>query len=99
MMVAGIVCLSVGGVAILGGLATVALAERRVDCGGFGCNTTNTESDIVRGGLMIGFGGAAVVVGAILTPLGARKVRIDPATSLTIEPLVGPNGAGLRVRF
>jgi hypothetical protein len=103
MMIVGIVCLGVGGASILAGLSTVALAPREAACSGVDCprgaGHSDGDSDIVRGGAMIGIGGAAVLAGAILTPLGARKIRIDDREAMTIEPLVGPTGAGLRLRF
>lgn len=99
MMVSGIVLLGVGGVGVLAGLGTIALAPNHTYCDEFGCHDETSDDDIVRGGVMIGVGGAAVVAGAILTPLGARKIRIDRKAAIEIQPLLSPTGAGLRVRF
>jgi len=99
MMVTGIVCLGVGGASVLAGLSTVALAPRETTCSGLDCPEGAADSDVVRGGVMIGIGGAAVLAGAILTPLGARKIRVDDREIMTLEPLLGPMRAGLRLRF
>ncbi len=99
MMVVGIVCLGVGGASLLAGLSTVALAPRETRCSGFDCPPGAGNSDVARGGAMIGIGAAAVLAGAILTPLGARKIRVDDREIMTLQPFVGPTEAGLRLRF
>lgn len=61
------------------------------------------EQQKAVGGVMMGLGGAFLVAGAILTPIGARKVPVDARaagiTELRVRPLVGPLSGGLAISF
>jgi hypothetical protein len=88
MMIAGIVLLPVGTVA-----GIVGAVYAGVD--GFHHGGVNA--------LLWISGGSALVAGIVLLSVGAPKVPVGESlsatTDVTVEPLVGPTAAGVRVRF
>jgi len=62
----------------------------------------NDKSMQTGGAVAIAISGAALILGAILTPVGATKVPLEnenAKTGATLEPLIGPMSAGVRVTF
>lgn len=56
----------------------------------------------IAGGIMLGIGGAMLITGAILIPVGATREPTKEGAdqpALIIEPLVGPTSGGVRLRF
>jgi uncharacterized membrane protein len=117
MMIAGIVLMGTGFVAAvigIGLIATGATSGDRTECAGRDSTGTCTgytktygvpnEEQQTGGAIVLGpVGGTMLVLGAILTGVGATKVPIEAgpseASAVTFEPLIGPTSGGLRVTF
>jgi hypothetical protein len=86
LFISGIVLIPLGSIAILGG-AVDALSNT----GAAG-----------RGGDALVIGGfVGLAAGITMTVIGGKKVPVEPATppAVSFEPLLGPTGGGLRMRF
>ena len=97
MMAGGIVLLSLGGLATLGGLTTVATSESFVCWDGDCVDETLRAIGI---GLTVG-GLASLAIGLPLTIVGARRVPVeeDDNAWLVPTPVIHPTGGGLRWTF
>jgi hypothetical protein len=99
MFVTGIVLMGVGGLtAIVGGLtmAVSSAGGSLCDDAGGGCGGGPSGTGIG----ILAAGGGLLVGGIVLTVIGGRKVPVQAsASAMTLEPLIGPGSAGLRVSF
>lgn len=104
MLFAGIGTLAAGVVLIAGGGAAYALAEqtgtqlltREEGGGAYDASLYKTgETRVLAGNLCMGIGGAAVIAGAVVTALGAKKGKAQQA--LHIVPGAGRDRASLQI--
>jgi hypothetical protein len=96
---AGVFSVVLAGAAFLGGMGSLV--------SGMGCGMGNIGS-VGRGDcsrherfVLVGLGSAAVLtsVGVTLIAIGNHKVPAPPEAAATASPWVGPESAGLSVRF
>ncbi len=104
LMVGGIVCAGVGGVAVLTGLMMLALAgtDGTQVCSGNDCHpATQSDRDTMQttGTVAAIVGAGLTVVGIPLIVIGAQKRSGQAPSGTHVAVLPGPTGAALRVRF
>jgi hypothetical protein len=101
-MITGIVFLAVGGAATITGVAMLLVGTCAGEDGGSRFDTCHEDEELTRSGAVVtGIGGAMLLAGIIMTPIGAGKVPDDSAQASVphVDFVAGPTFTGLRGSF